>query len=70
MVRSRLPRAPTERQRQCFEMYARLGDGERAAQMLGISVQQLKRNCGEYYRRVGANSGIQAAFLTWGPGSG
>jgi hypothetical protein len=48
-------------------MYARTGDQAKAAAALGISVQRLKTNVGEYYRRIGANSGVQAAFLTWGP---
>ena len=59
---------PTARQRECFEVYAKLGDSEAAARRLAISVGSLKRNVGEYYRRIGANSGVQAAFLTWGPG--
>ena len=57
---------PTRRQRECFEAYARLGDSEAAARHLAISVGSLKRNVGEYYRRIGANSGVQAAYLTWG----
>jgi hypothetical protein len=59
---------PTVRQRECFEVYAQLGDSEAAARRLAISVGSLKRNLGEYYRRVNANSGVQAAYLTWGPG--
>jgi len=59
---------PTERQRECFLVYARTGDSEAAARELAISIGSLKRNLGEYYRRIGANSGVQAAFLTWGPG--
>ncbi len=57
---------PTDRQRQCFETYARTGDTMIAAGQLGISVSRLKHNVGEYYRRIGANSGVQAAWLTWG----
>lgn len=58
-------RPPTKRQIECFTTYARTGDQVVAARMLAISIQQLKKNVGEYYRRVGANSGIQAAYLTW-----
>lgn len=65
---SRSKTEPTDRQRECFEAYAKLGDSEAAARKLAISVGSLKRNVGEYYRRIGANSGVQAAFLTWGPG--
>jgi len=60
-------RRPTDRQRECFEVYAKFGDSEAAARSLAISVGSLKRNVGEYYRRIGANSGVQAAFFTWGP---
>lgn len=60
-------RPPTARQVECFEAYAKLGDGQAAARLLGISIQNLKRNLGEYYRRIGANGGVQAAYLTWGP---
>jgi hypothetical protein len=60
-----MTKAPTDRQRECFETYARLGDGAAAAQLLGISIQALKANLSEYYRRVGANSGVQAAYRTW-----
>jgi len=58
---------PTDRQRECFEAYARAGDSVVAARELSISVGSLKRNVGEYYRRIGANSGVQAAYLTWAP---
>ncbi len=58
---------PTKRQLECFEVYASVGDSSIAARKLAISVGSLKRNLGEYYRRIGANSGVQAAFLTWGP---
>ena len=58
-------RPPTKRQYECFELFARLGDQQLAARMLGLSVQRMKHNCAEYYRRVGANSGIQAAYITW-----
>lgn len=61
-------RKPTARQRRCFEVYAEMGNSEGAARALGISVGSLKRNVGEYYRRISANSGVQAAYLTWGPG--
>ncbi|HEX5016506.1 MAG TPA: hypothetical protein VFX15_02845 [Actinomycetes bacterium] len=67
MGRRTIDRPPTKRQIECFETYARFGDGAEAARRLGISIQQLKRMCGQYYRRVGANSGVQAAYLTWGP---
>jgi hypothetical protein len=66
-LRERRKRAPTARQRECFETYARTGDQAKAAEILAISVQRLKANVGEYYRRIDANSGVQAAFLTWGP---
>lgn len=45
-----------------------MGNSEGAARALGISIGSLKRNVGEYYRRISANSGVQAAYLTWGPG--
>jgi len=61
------PKTPTPRQEECFHTYARVGDTETAARELGISVQRLKKNVGEYYRRIGANSGVQAAYLTWAP---
>lgn len=66
-ARSNLP--PTARQVECFETFAKHGDQVVAARKLAISVQQLKRQCGEYYRRIGANGGVQAAYLTWGPGA-
>lgn len=59
--------APTPRQRECFEAYARYGDMRRAALEVKLSLSRTKRNVIEYYRRIGANSGVQAAFLTWGP---
>jgi hypothetical protein len=58
---------PTERQLECFEAYARLGSHELAAVELRISIQRQKHNVGEYYRRIGARTGVQAAYLTWGP---
>jgi hypothetical protein len=58
---------PTARQRQCFEVYARLGSHELASRELEISLQRQKYNVGEYYRRIGARTGVQAAYLTWGP---
>lgn len=65
-------RPPTPRQWECFEAFARLGDHEAAVAELNakstpISLGRHKRNVLEYYRRIGANSGIQAAYLTWGP---
>jgi hypothetical protein len=57
---------PTDRQRECFEAYARLGSHEAAAVELAISIQRQKHNVGEYYRRIGARTGVQAAYLTWG----
>lgn len=58
-------RAPTKRQYECFELYARLGDQRLAAERLGISVGRMKKNVGDYYHRIGANSAIQAAYITW-----
>ncbi len=60
---------PTRRQVECFETYAQTGDTMIAAGQLGISVSRLKHNVSEYYRRIKANSGVQAAWLTWGAGS-
>lgn len=59
--------APTPRQRECFDVYAQRGDTAQAAKELGISVSRLKHNVARYYRRIGANSAVQAAWLTWGP---
>lgn len=58
---------PTARQLECFEAFARLGDQQAAANELAISIQRLKANIGAYYARIGANSGVQAAYKTWGP---
>lgn len=65
--RARSDRDPTPRQIECFETYAKHGDQVVAARLLAISIQRLKANIGEYYRRIGANSGVQAAYLTWAP---
>lgn len=67
--RARSNRPPTPRQVECFVTFAKYGDQVVAARKLAISLQQLKRNVGEYYRRIGANGGVQAAYLTWGPGA-
>jgi DNA-binding NarL/FixJ family response regulator len=58
---------PTPRQVECFETYARTGDIKTAAGELGISIQSMKKNLGQYYRRMGAKSAVQAAYLTWAP---
>lgn len=58
---------PTPRQRQCFEAYCRLGDHGLAAAELRLSIQRQKANVSAFYRRIGANSGVQAAYMTWGP---
>jgi DNA-binding NarL/FixJ family response regulator len=60
-------RPPTPRQRECFERFAKLGDQQQAAEELGLSIGCLKKNISEYYRRIGANCGVQAAYLTWRP---
>ena len=58
---------PTQRQFECFLAFARLGRHDLAARELAISIQRQKHNVGEYYRRIGALNGAQAAYLTWGP---
>jgi len=63
-------RPPTQRQIECFDAFARLGDQRLAARALGLSVSRLKRNVLEHNRRLGANSSIQAAYLRWAPKAG
>ena len=61
---------PTERMRECFVTYAKVGRIDDAARQLGISPQRLKANVSGYYRRIGARSAVHAAYLTWGPKEG
>lgn len=60
---------PTPREIEVLEAVCRFGSNKAAAHRLGRSEQTVKNVLSALYRKIGADSAAQAAWLIWGPES-